>query len=240
VQLLRAHEAGLADFLARDPKGRQVPAFLAAVSTQLDAEQAFLAGELRGLQQNVEHIKHIVSTQQSFAKLSGTRESLALADLAEDALRIHAVALTRHGIEIVRDFAPGPAVTTDRHKVLQILVNLVGNAKHALNARAHGRRLTLRLRPADGDRVRLEVADNGMGIAAENLARIFNHGFTTKKDGHGFGLHSGANSAKELGGSLAAASAGPGLGATFTLELPLVAAPAATIAPFPLSAAHAA
>jgi two-component system NtrC family sensor kinase len=59
-----------------------------------------------------------------------------------------------------------------------------------------------------------------VGIAAENLKRIFAHGFTTRKNGHGFGLHSGALAAKELGGSLRAQSVGPGQGASFVLELP--------------------
>ena len=62
--------------------------------------------------------------------------------------------------------------------------------------------------------------DNGIGIPPENLTRIFNHGFTTRKDGHGFGLHSGALAAKEMGGSLTVHSGGTGQGAAFTLELP--------------------
>jgi signal transduction histidine kinase len=69
----------------------------------------------------------------------------------------------------------------------------------------------------------MTVSDNGVGIASENLTRIFNHGFTTRKDGHGFGLHSGALAAREMGGALWAQSDGPGKGATFTLELPLSA-----------------
>ncbi len=231
VQLLREHEADLAEFLSRDPKGRQVPAFLAAISEQLATEREFLTAELRGLQQNVEHIKQIVSTQQSFAKLSGTREILRVQELVEDALRIHALALKRHGIDVAREFEPVPNITTDRHKVLQILVNLVSNAKQALDARAQGRHLTLRVRPSAAGGVRLEITDNGMGIAPENLTRIFSHGFTTKKDGHGFGLHSGANAARELGGSLSVHSDGPGLGATFVLELPVNTA--AGVEPFP-------
>jgi signal transduction histidine kinase len=71
--------------------------------------------------------------------------------------------------------------------------------------------------------VKIVVKDNGVGIPSENLAKIFSHGFTTKKDGHGFGLHSGANAAREMGGSLVARSNGPGPGAEFTLELPMSA-----------------
>jgi signal transduction histidine kinase len=78
------------------------------------------------------------------------------------------------------------------------------------------------VRVANGEgRIKISVHDNGVGISPENLARIFNHGFTTRKDGHGFGLHSGALAAKEMGGSLTVHSDGPGKGASFTLELPV-------------------
>ena len=70
-------------------------------------------------------------------------------------------------------------------------------------------------------RVKISVMDNGVGIPCENLTRIFRFGFTTRKNGHGFGLHSGALAAHELGGALRAHSDGLGQGATFTLELPL-------------------
>jgi signal transduction histidine kinase len=109
----------------------------------------------------------------------------------------------------------------DRNKLLQIILNLISNAKYAVNDNPAGeRRLVVRLeRPAD-DRFRVQVSDNGMGIAPELLTKIFQHGFTTRKEGHGFGLHSCALAARALGGSLVAQSDGPGKGATFTLELP--------------------
>jgi signal transduction histidine kinase len=66
-----------------------------------------------------------------------------------------------------------------------------------------------------------------VGIPAENLTRIFNHGFTTRKDRHGFGLHSGALAAAQLGGSLTVRSDGLGRGAAFILELPLMPEPPA-------------
>jgi signal transduction histidine kinase len=109
----------------------------------------------------------------------------------------------------------------DKHKVLQILVNLIRNAKYALDDGAPAEKLmTVQVAASGEDRVRISVMDNGVGIPQENLVQIFGHGFTTRRDGHGFGLHSGANTARELGGSLTAESAGPGKGATFTLEFP--------------------
>jgi signal transduction histidine kinase len=138
---------------------------------------------------------------------------------------MNAAAFDRHGIELVREFAANiPLVRVDRHKVLQILINLLRNAKYAMDAQSgHAKRLVVRVGLVSADRVRITIADNGVGIAPEHLTRIFNHGFTTKKDGHGFGLHSGANAAKEMGGTLTARSDGPGKGAEFTLELPAAA-----------------
>jgi len=175
--------------------------------------------------QHIEHIKEIVAMQQTYAKVSGVYESLAVVALVEDALRMNAAAFDRHGIELVREFAENiPQVHVDRHKVLQILINLLRNAKYAMDAQSgHTKRLVARVGLASPDRVRITIADNGVGIAAEHLTRIFNHGFTTKKDGHGFGLHSGANAAKEMGGTLTAHSDGSGKGAEFTLELPTTA-----------------
>jgi PAS domain S-box-containing protein len=220
-KLMNEHKDHLGDFLTQDPKGRMIPGFLETLSQELSREQTKLAAETASLQQNVDHIKQIVAMQQSYAKVSGALENVALHELMEDALRMASVALARLRIEVVREFEPVPPVLVDRHVILQILINLVNNAKDALDSRPEGRQLTLRVRRVDDERVRVEVTDNGEGIPTQNLARIFNHGFTTKKSGHGFGLHSGANAAKQPGGSLNVHSDGPGTGATFILELPI-------------------
>jgi signal transduction histidine kinase len=133
---------------------------------------------------------------------------------------MNVAALVRHGVDVVREFEDLTPVVTDRHQVLQILVNLIGNAKYAL-ADAADKRLVVRIAGDGVKSVRIEVIDKGMGIAPENLTRVFQHGFTTRKDGHGFGLHSGALAAHALGGTLSVHSDGVGRGATFTLELPL-------------------
>lgn len=218
--LLREHEDNVGDFLASHPKGKQLPAFFQALAVDLAKEQSTLAQEMQGLQQNIDHIKQIVAAQQAYAKVNGVMETLDIGTLLEDALGLAAPGLSRHHVEIVREFQPAPPIAVDRHKVLQILINLINNAKHALDHRADGRRLTLRVLQADRGGVTVEVSDNGVGIPVENLTRIFQHGFTTKKTGHGFGLHSGAIAAKEMGGSLTVCSGGRNLGATFSLQLP--------------------
>ena len=220
VGLLREHEKDLGEFFTSDPKGRQVPVYLAQLAEHLAGEQADALKELSQLQENIEHIKDIVTMQQSFAKTSGVAEAVKVTDLVDDALRMNLSGLMRHDIEIIKEFKETPTVRVEKHRVLQILINLVRNGEHACKASdTQERKLTVRTTNGK-DRVRIAVCDNGVGILPENLVRIFSYGFTTKKDGHGFGLHSGALAAKELGGSLTVHSDGPGRGATFTLELP--------------------
>jgi two-component system NtrC family sensor kinase len=212
----------VAKFLSEDPKGKLIPEFLSTVAAEMAGEQQELIARMDTVGEHIEHIKEIVEMQQSYAKVSGVYENLSATMLVEDALRINAAAFERHSIELVREFEDNtPAVCVDRHKVLQILINLFRNAKHALQDKSEvTRRLVVQVRKADPDTVRITVLDNGIGIPPENITKIFNHGFTTKKEGHGFGLHSGANAAKQMGGSLVARSDGPGRGAEFVLDLP--------------------
>jgi len=221
VTLLRTHESDLGTFMTADARGKHVVRHLENLSEHLKAEQTTTVEELESLRANIDHIKDIVTMQQSYAKVAGVQEIINVIDLVEDSLRLNAGALTRHGVEVLRDFQGRPVVNLDKHKVLQIIINLVRNAKYACEESGRSdKQITLRVTTLDA-RVTIAVIDNGVGIAPENLTRIFNHGFTTRAAGHGFGLHSGALAARELGGSLIAHSDGPGLGAKFTLELPL-------------------
>jgi signal transduction histidine kinase len=221
VALMRLHENDLGNFMTNDPKGKQLPEYLANLAAHLAGEQEDVLHEVGSLVNNIIHIKEIVALQQNHAKSAGISETLKVTDLIEDALGMNRDAMTRHNIKVQRDFAEVPSILTEKHKVLQILVNLIRNAKHACeDSETPDKQITLRVANGNG-RIKVSVTDNGIGIPAENLTRIFNHGFTTRKDGHGFGLHSGALAAKAMGGSLIAFSGGLGSGATFTLELPV-------------------
>lgn len=222
AQLIQQQTGRLDEFLTTDPQGKHIPAYLTAAAENFEAQRAGLLQEIGQLRQFIDHVNQIVAMQQSYAKVAGVCEVVDLPQLLEDALHLNWAALDRHGVFLIRDFEPVPPVVVDRHKVLQILVNLISNAKHALKHCTHPRKeLTLRLGLDGPATVRIQVIDNGEGIAPENLTRIFGHGFTTRKDGHGFGLHSGALAAREMGGSLTAHSDGLGLGARFTLVLPV-------------------
>ncbi len=220
--LLREHAGDLGAFITEHPKGKLLPRFLEQLAQQLAVEREAVLGELRHLEKNVQHIKDIVSMQQCSAKQGGTSEKVKPVDLMEDSLRIVSSSLARHGVQLVRDYdACLPDVTVERHKVLQILVNLLRNAKDACQASGRpDRKVGLRA-THDGEFVCLSVTDNGLGIPPENLVRLFDHGFTTKKDGHGFGLPSSARIVREIGGDIQVQSGGVGAGATFSLKLPL-------------------
>jgi signal transduction histidine kinase len=218
--LLREKGASVGEFIAQDERGKRIPEYLFSLGEQLTNDQKMTLEELASLRDNMEHIKDTVAMQQSYAKLCGVTETVEVVDLVEDSLRLNAGAFVRHGVTLHREFAEVPAITVDKHKVLQILVNLVRNAKYACDESGRADKLiTLRIEKAPAG-VRICVIDNGVGIPAENMPRLFTHGFTTRVDGHGFGLHSGALAAQELGGSLLVKSDGLGHGATFILELP--------------------
>ena len=213
-------QPNLAQFFAHDPRARELPGYLAQLAQHLGSEQELMVNELQSLQTNIGHIKDIVAMQQNYAKVSGVIEKVTLEALVEDALRMNEAALARHDVTVVRNFAEVPPIIVDKHKVLQILVNLIRNAKFACDdAQRADKQLVVRIGKNDLS-VFIDVIDNGVGIPKGNLTRIFEHGFTTRKNGHGFGLHSGALAAKELGGALRVLSEGLGCGATFTIELP--------------------
>jgi len=221
VQLLEEQQGRLAEFFSSDPRGQQLPRFLAHLSGYLLEERTDLLHEMEALQRNVDHIKEIVAAQQSYVRVSGITEIMPASELVEDGLRLSETSLHRHAITVVREFMPAPPLRVERQRVLQILVNLIRNAREAVNESGRtDKRMTLGVRVSPVGCVQISVTDNGVGIAAENLTRVFAFGYTTKKDGHGFGLHSSAIAAKEMGGSLVARSDGPGQGSTFVLELP--------------------
>lgn len=220
VEMLELHSENLGQFMTEDQKGRQLPSYLAALSEHLSDERTDVLSELGSLSKNIDHIKNIVSMQQSYATAAGIIETVSVNEVLEDALRISSTSLARHDISINREYGDVDLVATDKQRVIQILVNLIQNAKQSMSGRdKKGASLTLRTNAENGW-ILIQVVDFGVGISAENLPRIFQHGFTTKKDGHGFGLHHSAQSARDLGGSLSVSSEGVGKGAVFTLKLP--------------------
>jgi len=225
AQMLEQHSGDLASFLTADPRGKQLPTYFIQVAAALTAEREQMLAEIGQLRRSVEHMSEVVAMQQNYARGSSLAEDCQAAELVEESLHISAISLNRHGITVIRDFRPVPNIHVTRHKVLQILVNLIRNAKYSMDETGRAEKpMTITIAPHADGLVRISVRDEGVGIPAENLTKIFGFGFTTRKDGHGFGLHSSANAAREIGGHLAGHSDGPGTGALFTLDLPVAGA----------------
>ncbi|MGA1823723.1 MAG: sensor histidine kinase [bacterium] len=219
--IMAKHSDDLVTFMTHDDRGKKLPSFLSGLSKHLLAEQQDLMKIIKDLQMYVHHTADIINLQQSYSKQRGKIEPISIEELMEDAIKINLTGLKRHAVTIKREFGDLPHVFMDRHKLLQILVNLISNAKYALSASDGANKLiNVRITEPQEGFFQIEIIDNGVGICSENLSRIFDNGFTTRQDGHGFGLHSAQISARQMGGSLDAHSDGEGKGAVFTLTLP--------------------
>ncbi|MGE8144880.1 DAHL domain-containing protein [Pseudomonas frederiksbergensis] len=222
MQLINEHPTDLGSFLSEDAKGKLLPGYLNQLVDAIALEQQGMTDELAQLTKSVDHIKDIVATQQSYAGANSLMEPLHISELLEDALRMNSGALTRHHVTVVKEYSEVPRVMGDKHRLLLILINLISNAKYAMSDLSdRPRQMTLGVKIVDDTILQVSVKDDGEGIPEENMTRIFAHGFTTRKEGHGFGLHSCALAAIEMNGHLTAHSDGPGKGAQFTLQIPL-------------------
>lgn len=220
AELLQSHSADLADFLTRSPQGSKLPGYLTQLAAHLRSEQAAMLEETSTLSKRIEHMKDIVGRQQSYARCGGVTTKTNLGQMVQEVVALFDETLRAHDIALTCDVDATEPIVIDRSRVLQILMNLVSNAKHAvLASESRKGTIVIAARVVHG-MATIDVTDSGCGIAPENLAKIFALGFTTKRNGHGFGLHHSANAATEMGGRLTVESPGPGRGATFRLELP--------------------
>ena len=222
IDMLNEHAHDLSRFVESDPKGQRVLPYLTKVTRHMQTERTQVLHELETLTTHIDHIKEIIAAQQDYAKVSALIETVSVQKLVDQALRMVEASLGRHQIQVIREIEDVPELPVAKHKVVEILINLIRNAKQAI-VEHNGplRQIRICVRRHAEDHVRIEVHDSGIGLPPENLTRIFAHGFTTKRHGHGFGLHSGALAAKQMQGALWAESKGLGFGASFILELPV-------------------
>lgn len=219
--LLNEHANDLHQFISEDPRGSQLPAFIKGLSDYWIVQQDTLNEEINLLIKNIEHIKNIISMQQNLSKIKKMNEVVSIEKTLEEALFITGIETNHPDVIIKRKFRSLHPIIIDKVKLLQILVNLLHNAKEALiESSNHPKKIKLKITCNGKDKCSILIEDNGIGIPSKNLTHIFSYGFTTKKEGHGFGLHSCALAAKEMGGTIIANSEGIGKGAQFELELP--------------------
>jgi len=210
-----------------DPRGQKLPEYLSQLAEAVTHDNHAVASELQSLTQHVDRIKLIVDSQQRRARPSGIIETFDIRELVDDALRISSPQYEKEAIEVIRRFDELPRASLDRHKVLQILIVLLANARDAVMSNQGDRTITVHARRGEAGHLEIAIDDNGCGIEPAHLNKVFSVGFTTKPDGHGLGLHYSACAASELKGNLTAHSEGVGRGASFVLALPMNAVHAA-------------
>ncbi|MDQ8201425.1 ATP-binding protein [Pelagicoccus sp. SDUM812003] len=220
--LLEENQRDIANYLATDPRGCKIPEYLTSLSKAIDEEIAELSCETKSIESDLQHIKRIVSEQQNHAKNTGVIEEVNLYDLFETAVSIVCNDPFASKIEFCNTISEDITVTSDRSQLLDIIVNLVSNSLDAIKERKVelGSIAATASPSKDSMYICLGIHDNGIGIEAKIQNNVFQHGFTTKTNGHGFGLHSAANSAKRLGGRLSLTSHGVNKGAKATLKIP--------------------
>lgn len=221
ADLLNEHKNNLSAYLSSDPKGKLIPLYFIELSEHWQQQAPLLHQELSDLIKNIDHIKDCIALQQSMAKSSGMLEPANLSNMIDSIIELQLKEIKSSDINITKNYAPLPSLMLDRIKLYQIFVNLLQNAHQSiLINKSQNRNISISITSNNTANVFVSITDTGMGISPENLKKIFSHGFTTKKDGHGFGLHYCANAANEMGGKMQADSPGEGLGATFTLTIP--------------------
>ncbi len=221
ADLLGQQNSPTDNFLTESEMQDRLPAYLATLSEQLATEQIENLSQVDSLRKHIEHIITIVNSQQDHCSEQDFATAVGLRELLEETLELTQMGGNNCQIQVVWDIPELPDFLVDRHRLLQIMVNLTRNAGQAMSdPRNPDRTLRFRAQTTEVGTLLISVIDSGEGISPENLTQIFHHGFTTKDYGHGFGLHGAANSANEMGGKLIAHSEGPGKGAEFTLEIP--------------------
>jgi len=224
AELINTHQEDLGTYLTEDPKGKRIPSSLEKLGIHLIEEQRTVLKEMKGLVRNIRHMKQIIASHQTMAKSAGQAEQISLVDVLSHAMELSFQPGDAKWMTIRRDYQEMPTVLVDQHQLLQVLVNLLRNAKQAMRQQAqasHELNLNVQYQGEDRTSVVMTIQDSGIGIAPEHLSKMFTRGFTTKKDGNGIGLHSSILAIQNMGGSIHVQSDGVGRGATFTLTFPV-------------------
>ena len=224
AELIKSHDQDLGTYLTEDPKGKRIPPSLEKLGTHLLEEQRVVLKEMKGLVRNIRHMKQIIASHQTMAKSAGQTEQISLADVLSHAMELSFQPGDEKWITIRPDYQQVPTVLVDQHQLLQILVNLLRNAKQAMRQQvqdSHELILSVKYQDDDEATVVMMIQDSGIGIVPEHLSKMFTRGFTTKTDGNGIGLQSSILAIKNMGGSMHVQSEGVGRGATFTLTFPV-------------------
>lgn len=217
-RLLQKNKHDLVSFLSQKEVSKDILEYINRLNDYWKSEQVSLLSETQILLKNIEHIKNAVAMQQNLSK-TRFEQIASVNSVLDESLFICGLSGNKK-ITVEKKYEFIKPIIVDNVKLIQIYINLLRNATDSvMHTTNPGKHIIIKTY-IHHNKVFIQIEDNGVGIASFNLIKIFAYGYTTKKSGHGFGLHSSAIAAKEMGGSLQVESDGVGKGATFTLELP--------------------
>ncbi len=220
TELFEINKDNLEKLITKDSVGKKIPDIINQFYEYLKEVQKLTIKDLKEIKKDIQHIQNIIANQQSHAKNILVMEVYSPIEIMDEAIRMNRRTMGRYNISITKKYSAVSDIKTDKHKLLQVLTNLVSNAKQSFEKQnRENRNITCFIRKQNYI-LEFEVKDNGIGIYKENITKIFTHGFTTRKDGHGFGLHNSANNVKQLDGELLVRSDGIGKGASFIVKIP--------------------
>ncbi len=220
---LEAHQEDLGDYMTNHPQGQRVLPFIQALAADLREVDADLKRTVRRIRDKTTHIVDIVRTQKSYDNLSDNRKDIDLAEAFSSAINVLQDSIDKRNIQVEIDCDDAfSEIRIQESQFHQMIVNLVKNSIEAIDELDEPNEVSfIRIRArSDADSLRIDVADDGIGIGAGQDKTIFSAGYTTKLKGTGLGLHSSANFVIATGGKISASSEGYGKGMTIHIELP--------------------
>jgi len=222
IELMNNNFSNIGEYLLNDEKGKLIPAYLSEIVKVFNNQVEKFEIELSNLSIQIQHIKEIVTHQQTLSGISGIVECISMSELIDSSLQMTGIELGSDNIIVEKKYDFIPSIKIDRIKMLQLLTNLIQNAKDAFkdSKKNEPKKIIIHAYQKNDSCFAIEISDNGVGIPKALIQKIFSYGFTTKQNGHGFGLHSSALAAKEMGCSLELLSQGDSPNTIFSINIP--------------------
>ena len=213
--ILKDNLADIGNFLTVDPKGSKLPEYFVQLSEKLEKEHSDFTNEMDTMRGRIFLMEGAIETHLNYAKGTGHLTRVELQHLIDESLAVQSESLRKYKIEVTRSYQTKGIVQAHPEELIHILVNIIKNAIEAMHD-SKSRNLKIALSKKDSGHTCCEFTDTGIGFTS--VDKLFSHGFSTKKQGHGFGLHYSRRAMEDMDGNLHAFSAGKNKGATFTLE----------------------
>jgi len=217
-KMLEARFDELDDFIKNDPKGKKLMQYYVSMSESFENFQKKLQIHINRLLDKIGLIEGIINEQQSFIGVRSSLEEIDLVPIVDDVLKMYQTLIDRFGIKVIRNADDSVVALGQRTKLFHVLTNIIKNGIESMEDTSDGDKVLSVAVYRESENVFIRVSDSGPGISAGNLESIFAYGFTTKKNGHGFGLHSCANYMTEMKGRIWAEHGEGGRGAVFVMQ----------------------